>query len=141
MILINMHFKITVILLVLVILLGCSKQEMPYKSLADTRPTTPSGAAVVKTLAEKIPIETIKQTAPAEIITTENPSGVHCKDSDYGKFANAVGIAKGIDADGSEYEIHDTCLGNILYEYFCVNDKVEFEQIKCSRGCKNGFCV
>lgn len=116
---------------------------MPYKTLADTRPTTPTGAAVAKNTIAKAPVETTNTVTPVKVETvkSEIPAGPSCKDSDYGKFSNAVGIVKGIDADGSEYEISDACLGNVLFEYFCVDNKAEFEQIKCARGCTNGFCV
>ena len=99
---------------------------MPYKSLSDTKPTTPTGHVVG---TQKMVQKEIVQKGPA------------CRNTDYGNFASAVGKVYGIDDTGAEYEMVDTCFGNMLYEYNCDGNKPVVEQAKCKNGCQNGYCI
>ena len=117
-------------LFVLVILLvACSKQNMPYKSLSDTKPSSPTGNVIGTQ-------KTLKSSSPAA--TSTGPS---CTDTDYGNFISAVGKVYGTADDGSEYEMIDTCFRNLLYEYDCNNTKPVVTQTKCKNGCQNGYCI
>jgi len=125
------------LLVIIVLLIGCSKQTMPYKSLSDATPSTPT-SAVVGVQKEVVAVEETSEEKPK----TETPeTGAYCKDSDYGNNPDAFGKVSGRLSDNSEFEISDTCFGNILFEYNCNNNDIAIAKTKCSRGCQNGFCI
>jgi len=137
--------KIIVIIAIFMIILvtACSK-DMPYKSLSDTKLSTPTGNVVG---VQKVPVkkvveqkEIVEEVVKEETVVPES-KGPSCKDSDYGKFTTGAGKVKGLLDDGSEYEESDKCVGDVLYEYYCDGDKAAVFTERCNRGCQNGFCV
>lgn len=127
---------LAIIAIIALVLVGCSKTAMPYKSLSDTRPSTPTGNVV------GVHKEVVNAPAKTETAAkTEIASAPSCKDSDYGKNIDSAGVVSGISEDGSQYEMRDACLDDNIFEYYCDGVKAKVMQDKCPRGCKNGFCV
>lgn len=119
-----------IITIIALVLASCTKESMPYKTVSDAKRQAPTGAVVgVQTDSSK---EQVKEA---------QPQGPTCKNSDQGNYPQAFGKVSGKLDDGSDYEISDACLGNILYEYDCDGSNVIISKTKCSRGCKNGFCI
>lgn len=140
--------QIALIISIALFIVACSKQDMPYKSLSDTRPAKVTGAvAIQKTAVKEQPkTEAIKEESTKEESASTNNNeaeqkGPTCKDSDYGQFPTAAGTVRGLLPDGTEYEMSDACFGDVLYEYYCEENNALISKQKCNRGCKNGFCV
>ncbi|MBI4016743.1 MAG: hypothetical protein HY363_03555 [Candidatus Aenigmarchaeota archaeon] len=128
--------KFTVVLLcVLVLMVGCAKQELPYKFVSDTKPVgAGSSASLQKTAGVSQPNSPVASKQQA-IITWA------CKDSDYGDNTEAKGVVTGRNSDGTTFSYDDECFGNILVENNCANSTPESRKIRCERGCQNGFCI
>lgn len=72
---------------------------------------------------------------------------VICEDSDGGLNPNTKGITNGYApwAEGL-IEVEDSCspsadYPNMLAEFYCENNKVNFTIITCPAGCENGACI
>lgn len=135
-----------VLLLCILVVAGCSKDSLPYKSLSDTRLSSPTGKVVAVQTApapvvEEKPEETITTTNEPVIETSPITGVASCHDTDYGMTTSAAGKVKGMLDDGSEFEETDACVGDVLYEYYCDGSTALFAKEVCDRGCKNGFCV
>ena len=128
------------IAVIAVVLVGCGKDSMPYKSLADTRPSTPTGN-VVGVQKEVVKTSEFVETKTDVPVSNEQSNTFACKDSDYGKMVESQGVVSGIAEDGSSYEMRDACIGDNVYEYYCDGNNPKVMQDKCPRGCKNGFCI
>jgi hypothetical protein len=133
---------LVLIVFLALILVGCNRESMPYKSLADTRPSTPTGNVVgvqkdTAKMAETVAVDTETSLKTEEVA----PTGPSCKDSDYGKRTDFAGTVRGIDEYGAEYENSDTCFNGNIYEYYCEGNMAKVVQDKCPRGCNNGFCI
>ena len=127
-----------IVLIGVIVLAGCSKTSLPYKSLSDAKLSSPTGQVVA---VEKTVEPVVKEAAPVQPEDSAPTTGSSCHDTDYGKITTAAGKVKGVLDDGSEFEESDTCVGDVLYEYYCDGSNAEFAKEVCKRGCQNGFCI
>ncbi|MBI4141109.1 hypothetical protein HY485_04705 [Candidatus Woesearchaeota archaeon] len=127
-----------IFLVCMLVFVGCSKTSLPYKSLSDAKLSSPTGHVVA---VEKTVEPVVEESATAQPEASAPATGPSCHDSDYGKITTAAGKVKGVFDDGSEFEESDTCVGDVLYEYYCDGSKAEFAKEVCKRGCQNGFCI
>ncbi|MBI4141590.1 hypothetical protein HY484_01550 [Candidatus Woesearchaeota archaeon] len=129
-----------IIFVCMLVIAGCSKDSLPYKSLSDTKLSSPTGKVVADVQKQSV---SIVEETPAEssdaVKTASNLAS--CHDTDYGKMTTAAGKVKGTLNDGSDFEESDACVGDVLYEYYCEGSSAEFFKEVCNRGCKNGFCI
>lgn len=104
--------KLMLMLFIVVFLAGCdSNQDL-----------TSAGAAVV-----------------VQDSNVEEAIGAVCEDSDGGIVKDVYGEVSGTTLDGEDYDLEDRCIGNILIEYYCEDDKFQSQNFRCT-ACKGGAC-
>lgn len=133
-----------VLLVCIFVVVGCSKDSLPYKSLSDTKLSSPTGKVIAVQTTPVPVVEEPKESSPATetvVETVPAASVASCHDTDYGMTPSAAGKVKGLLDDGSEFEETDACIGDVLYEYYCDGSTALFAKEICDRGCKNGFCI
>ena len=72
--------------------------------------------------------------------TNIKTDSVYCADTDGGKDETVRGIISGVKQNGEVYREMDECLGGILLEYYCEDNKVMSENIRCANQCYFGGC-
>ncbi|MFA5856699.1 MAG: hypothetical protein WC867_05040 [Candidatus Pacearchaeota archaeon] len=73
----------------------------------------------------------------------------HCSDSDGGKyyFKKGENIVDLWGVNGNKHSIQDRCLGNVLHEYYCLEDLTYYGEywgrdiFTCPGSCLDGACV
>ena len=139
-----MNRTIFITIILVIFLIACKGQDIPYKSALDTKPLGPTGAITKQVQSEKIqaPVQTQTSTvSESNQENTQEPLKQNCKDTDYGDNPDARGVVKGTYADGTSFSFEDACFGNFVVENNCEGDKPTNKKVRCARGCTNGFCI
>lgn len=113
-----MKCKVLLVLLVLVLIMGCSKQETQITGL------TVAGG---------------QQVSAQTTVTIQDLRG-SCVDSDDGITVDRAGKVSGV-LDGEEYTIYDECIAGLLVEYYCEDNNYGNQNIRCPEECSGGACT
>jgi len=63
-----------------------------------------------------------------------------CEDTDGGIDSEIKGTISGF-VNGEQYGKSDDCIGGLLVEYYCEENKAANQNIRCEGKCLNGACV
>jgi uncharacterized protein YceK len=104
------------LLITAILLSGCGKTEEQKETKIVT--------------SEKSSEENTSAAAPAEM---------SCTDTDDGNKKETKGAVSGVDVNGKEYNLKDTCYEEqVIVEYFCDGNQYKNQNYFCD--CKNGAC-
>lgn len=114
-----MEVKVILFLFLVLLIIGCSKEETSTTGLS-----TATGQVVSETT-----------------VTITEQAAVGCSDSDGGLTKETAGKVSGV-KDGEEYTVYDRCIAGLLVEYYCEGDSYQNQNLRCPEGteCLSGAC-
>jgi hypothetical protein len=140
------YIDIIIIIIVLVGILGTYYliQKKPISSTTTTTVRTiTSTSTTIQTTTTTASSSTTTSTSTTTItIITTTPMAYTCSDSD-GKNYYTKGYVDACSGRGEMacYHQYDRCEGeNVVREYFCKNNKMQWEDFECPQGCSDGAC-